>query len=137
LLFFYFSLAFVHWSSMGKALIPLVKQELANLDKDLDRRWTTMNALKSYVKLMNTRTLPLFLDKVLESKQSSKASSRQYAISLLGSTCQSAWKKHHFSYKKNYGHCCEGSIFKCIFISSATRLWKSCGRHSQVWHWYF
>lgn len=66
---------------MGKALSPLVKQELANLDKDPGRRRTAMNALKSYVELLDTGTIPLFLDEVSDSKESSKAS-RQYAISL-------------------------------------------------------
>lgn len=66
---------------MGKALSPLVKQELANLDKDPGRRLTAMNALKGYVELLDTKTLPLFLDEVSDSKEGSKAS-RQYAISL-------------------------------------------------------
>jgi len=66
---------------MEKALSPLVKQELANIDKDPGRKQTTMNAPKTYVDLLDTRKIPLFLDEVSDSTESNKAS-HQYAISL-------------------------------------------------------
>ncbi|XP_057857468.1 protein SINE1 isoform X2 [Cryptomeria japonica] len=65
---------------MGKALSPLVKQELANLNKDPDRRRTSMNVLKTYVELLDTKSIPLFLAEVSDFKQSK--ASRQHAISL-------------------------------------------------------
>eukprot|EP01018_Ginkgo_biloba_P024325 Gb_08088 [translate_table: standard] len=65
---------------MGKALSPLVKQELANLDKDPASRRTAMNALRTYVELLDTKTIPLFLAQVSDSREGQ--TSRQYAISL-------------------------------------------------------
>ncbi|XP_027351141.1 protein SINE1-like [Abrus precatorius] len=56
---------------MGRCLSPLVRQELANLDKDEDSRKSAMKALKSYVKDLDFKAIPVFLAKVSETKESS------------------------------------------------------------------
>ncbi|KAG7961135.1 hypothetical protein I3843_09G001400 [Carya illinoinensis] len=53
---------------MGRNLSPILRQELANLDKDADSRKSAMKALKSYVKDLDSKTIPLFLAQVSENK---------------------------------------------------------------------
>ncbi|KAG6708608.1 hypothetical protein I3843_06G083800 [Carya illinoinensis] len=53
---------------MGRNLSPILRQELANLDKDGDSRKSAMKALKSYVKDLDSKTIPLFLAQVSENK---------------------------------------------------------------------
>ncbi|CAN0913560.1 Protein SINE1 [Linum grandiflorum] len=65
---------------MGRSLSPL-KRELANLDKDAESRKSAMKALKSYVKDMDSRAIPLFLAQVSETKETGSISG-EYTISL-------------------------------------------------------
>ncbi|KAJ6738978.1 PROTEIN SINE1, partial [Salix koriyanagi] len=51
---------------MGRNLSPLLRQELANLDKDSDSRKSAMKALKSYVKGLDSKAIPQFLAQFLE-----------------------------------------------------------------------
>ncbi|KAI3978158.1 hypothetical protein MKX01_012989 [Papaver californicum] len=53
---------------MGRNLSPVMRRELANLDKDADGRKSAMKALKSYVKDLDSEAIPLFLAQVLETK---------------------------------------------------------------------
>jgi len=64
---------------MGRSLSPLVRQELANLDKDEDSRKSAMKALKSYVKDLDFKAIPVFLAKVSESKENV---SEEFTISI-------------------------------------------------------
>ncbi|XP_020218564.1 protein SINE1 [Cajanus cajan] len=64
---------------MGRSLSPLVRQELANLDKDEDSRKSAMKALKSYVKDLDFKAIPVFLAKVSESKENC---SGEFTISI-------------------------------------------------------
>ncbi|GAB4851458.1 hypothetical protein Ancab_030860 [Ancistrocladus abbreviatus] len=66
---------------MGRNLSPVVRQELANLVKDPDSRKSAMKALTSYVKDIDPSAIPLFLDRVSETKDVG-ASPGEYAISL-------------------------------------------------------
>ncbi|XP_042514584.1 protein SINE1-like isoform X2 [Macadamia integrifolia] len=66
---------------MGRNLSPVLRRELANLDKDADSRKLAMKALKSYVKDLDSKAIPLFLAQVSESKDSG-SSSGEYTISL-------------------------------------------------------
>ncbi|XP_062113495.1 protein SINE1 [Humulus lupulus] len=54
---------------MGKSLSPILKRELANLDKDADSRRSAMKALKSYVKDLDSKAIPLFLAQVSQTKE--------------------------------------------------------------------
>ncbi|CAI0384012.1 unnamed protein product [Linum tenue] len=65
----------------GRNLSPILKRELANLDKDADSRKSAMKALKSYVKEMDSRAIPLFLAQVSETKETGSLSG-EYTISL-------------------------------------------------------
>ncbi|CAL1356505.1 unnamed protein product [Linum trigynum] len=65
----------------GRNLSPILKRELANLDKDADSRKSAMKALKSYVKEMDSRAIPLFLAQVSETKETGSISG-EYTISL-------------------------------------------------------
>ncbi|KAK7336247.1 hypothetical protein VNO77_16783 [Canavalia gladiata] len=56
---------------MGRSLSPLVRQLLANLDKDEDSRKSAMKELKVYVKDLDFKAIPIFLAKVSETKESS------------------------------------------------------------------
>ncbi|KAE8725223.1 short-chain dehydrogenase/reductase family protein [Hibiscus syriacus] len=62
---------------MGRNLSPILRQELANLDKDADSRKSAMKALKSYVKDLDSKAIPVFLAKVSETKETG-----EYTISL-------------------------------------------------------
>ncbi|KAK7396165.1 hypothetical protein VNO78_16976 [Psophocarpus tetragonolobus] len=64
---------------MGRSLSPMVRRELANLDKDEDSRKSAMKALKSYVKDLDFKAIPVFLAKVSESKENC---SGEFTISI-------------------------------------------------------
>ncbi|XP_074563917.1 protein SINE1-like [Curcuma longa] len=49
---------------MGRSLSPLLRQELANLDKDADCRRSAMKALKTYAKDLDSKAIPHFLSEV-------------------------------------------------------------------------
>ncbi|XP_057721904.1 protein SINE1 [Arachis stenosperma] len=66
---------------MGKNLSPVMQQELANLDKDPDSRKSAMKALKSYVKDLDCKAIPVFLAKVSETKETGSLSG-EFTISL-------------------------------------------------------
>ena len=54
---------------MSRNLSPIVRRELANLDKDADSRKSAMKALRSYVKDLDSSAIPLFLAQVSETKE--------------------------------------------------------------------
>ncbi|PON44199.1 Coatomer beta subunit [Parasponia andersonii] len=54
---------------MGRSLSPILKRELANLDKDADSRRSAMKALNSYVKDLDSKAIPLFLAQVSQTKE--------------------------------------------------------------------
>ncbi|WCJ43660.1 ARM repeat superfamily protein [Euphorbia peplus] len=66
---------------MGRNLSPVLRRELANLDKDADSRRSAMKALKSYVKDLDSKAIPLFLAQVSETKETGSLSG-EYTISL-------------------------------------------------------
>ncbi|KAJ1417749.1 Armadillo-type fold [Sesbania bispinosa] len=66
---------------MGRNLSPVVRRELANLDKDEDSRKSAMKALKSYVKDLDFKAIPVFLAKVSETKENGSLSG-EFTISL-------------------------------------------------------
>lgn len=66
---------------MGRSLSPILRRQLENLDKDAESRKCAMKALKSYVKELDSKAIPLFLAQVSETKESN-ASSGEYTISL-------------------------------------------------------
>ncbi|XP_065851779.1 protein SINE1 [Euphorbia lathyris] len=66
---------------MGKSLSSVLQRELANLDKDADSRRSAMKALKSYVKDLDSKAIPLFLAQVSETKETGSLSG-EYTISL-------------------------------------------------------
>ncbi|XP_073283534.1 protein SINE1-like [Primulina huaijiensis] len=65
---------------MRRSLSPILR-ELENLEKDADSRKLAMKALKSYVKDLDSKAIPMFLAKVSESKETG-VSSGEYTISL-------------------------------------------------------
>ncbi|XP_031389707.1 protein SINE1-like [Punica granatum] len=66
---------------MGRNLSPVLRRELANLDKDADSRKSAMKALKSYVKDLDSKAIPMFLEQVSETKETGSLSG-EYTISL-------------------------------------------------------
>ncbi|KAL8211345.1 hypothetical protein R6Q57_005782 [Mikania cordata] len=66
---------------MGRNLNLLLKQELGNLDKDADSRKPALKEIKSYVKELDLKAIPIFLDQVSKSKESG-LTSVDYTISL-------------------------------------------------------
>ncbi|KAF4346458.1 hypothetical protein G4B88_019968 [Cannabis sativa] len=54
----------MRWSTMGRNLYPLLQEELKNLDKDADSRKAAMRALKSFVKDLDSKEIPLFIAEV-------------------------------------------------------------------------
>ncbi|XAR68662.1 hypothetical protein NMG60_11003865 [Bertholletia excelsa] len=66
---------------MGRSLGPILRQELENLDKDASSRKSAMKALKSYVKDLDSKAIPLFLAQVSETKETG-SSTGEYTISL-------------------------------------------------------
>lgn len=67
---------------MVRLLSPVLRRELANLDKDADSRKSAMKALESYVTDMDSKTIPLFLAQVSETKEMGSVSG-EYTISLF------------------------------------------------------
>jgi len=59
---------------------PLVKQDLAKLEKDGESRRVAFNALKQFVETLEPSSVPRFLAQVSESKDT--GGNRSYAISL-------------------------------------------------------
>ncbi|KAI3696887.1 hypothetical protein L6452_29484 [Arctium lappa] len=66
---------------MGRNLSPVLRRELENLDKDADSRKSAMKALKSYVKDLDSKAIPIFLAQVSETKETGLTSG-EYTISL-------------------------------------------------------
>ncbi|XVF42086.1 hypothetical protein PTKIN_Ptkin01aG0331800 [Pterospermum kingtungense] len=66
---------------MGRNLSPILRRELANLDKDANSRKSAMKALKSYVKDLDSKAIPVFLAQVSETKETGCVSG-EYTISL-------------------------------------------------------
>lgn len=66
---------------MGRILNPILSRELANLDKDPDSRKSAMKALKSYVKDLDSKEIPLFLSLLSVTKGPDPASG-EHTISL-------------------------------------------------------
>lgn len=66
---------------MGRNLSPVLRRELENLDKDADSRKSAMKALKSYVKDLDSKAIPVFLAQVSETKETGLTSG-EYTISL-------------------------------------------------------
>ncbi|KMT15635.1 hypothetical protein BVRB_3g056260 [Beta vulgaris subsp. vulgaris] len=66
---------------MGRNLSPVLRQELAKLEKDADSRRSAMKALKLYVKDMDLKAIPLFLAQVSETKDAG-SSPGEYTISI-------------------------------------------------------
>ena len=66
---------------MGRNLSPLLRQELANLDKDADSHKSAMKALKSNVKGLDSKAIPQFLAQVSETRETGSLSG-EYTISL-------------------------------------------------------
>ncbi|KAJ4824631.1 Protein sine1 [Turnera subulata] len=66
---------------MGRNLSPILRRELANLDKDSASRKSAMKALKSYVKDLDSKAIPMFLAQVSETKETGSISG-EYTISL-------------------------------------------------------
>ncbi|WRX23922.1 hypothetical protein QQP08_016409 [Theobroma cacao] len=66
---------------MGRNLSPILRRELANLDKDADSRKSAMKALKSYVRDLDSKAIPVFLAQVSETKETGSVSG-EYTISL-------------------------------------------------------
>lgn len=66
---------------MGRNLSPVLRRELANLDKDADSRKSAMKALKSYVKDLDSQAIPRFLAQVSETQEPG-SSPGEYTISL-------------------------------------------------------
>lgn len=69
-------------AQVGGNLSPALFQELEKLEKDADSRRSALKALKSYVKDLDTRAIPLFLAQVSETKEQPGASFGEHAISL-------------------------------------------------------
>lgn len=59
----------------------MLQREIQNLDKDADSRKSAMRALKSYVKDLDMKTIPIFLAQVSETKETGSLSG-EFTISL-------------------------------------------------------
>ncbi|CAI9268333.1 unnamed protein product [Lactuca saligna] len=68
-------------TKMGRSLSPVLRRELENLDKDAASRKSAMKALKSYVKDLDSKAIPIFLAQVSETKETGTTSG-EYTISL-------------------------------------------------------
>ncbi|KAK2451080.1 ARM repeat superfamily protein [Trifolium repens] len=66
---------------MSRNLSPVLRKQLENLDKDADSRKSAMIALKSYVKDMDFKSIPIFLAQVSETKETGTVSG-EFTISL-------------------------------------------------------
>ncbi|KAJ6403561.1 hypothetical protein OIU84_015469 [Salix udensis] len=71
----------LNWSTMGRNVSPILRQELANLDTDGDSCKSTMKALKSYVEGLDSKANPQFLAEVSDTKETGSLSD-EYTISL-------------------------------------------------------
>ncbi|CAN1765388.1 Protein SINE1 [Linum perenne] len=60
----------------------ILNRELSNLDKDLKTRKSAMKALKSYVESKDSSSIPLFLSRVSETKETGLLSG-EYTVSLF------------------------------------------------------
>ncbi|XP_027357207.1 protein SINE1-like [Abrus precatorius] len=67
--------------TMRRSLSPVLQREIQNLDKDADSRKSAMRALKSYVKDLDMKTIPIFLAQVSETKETGTLSG-EFTISL-------------------------------------------------------
>ncbi|XXG42598.1 hypothetical protein AAC387_Pa01g2838 [Persea americana] len=65
---------------MGRSLIPILCGELANLEKDAESRKSATKALKSYVRDLDARKIPLFLAQLAERKGPGQTD--EYTITL-------------------------------------------------------
>lgn len=59
---------------MGRSLNPILQQELENLDKDAESHRAAMKALKSFVKDMDSKEIPLFLTEISRNKEAGSLS---------------------------------------------------------------
>ncbi|KAK4769574.1 hypothetical protein SAY86_027724 [Trapa natans] len=66
---------------MGRNLSPVLCKQLANLDEEADSRNSAMKAMESYVKEMDSKSIPLFLSQLSEIRESGSLS-EEYLISL-------------------------------------------------------
>ncbi|GLT90429.1 hypothetical protein SLE2022_083620 [Rubroshorea leprosula] len=66
---------------MGRNLSSILQRELENLDKDANSRKSAMRALKSYVKDLDSKAIPIFLAQVSETKETGSLCG-EYTISL-------------------------------------------------------
>ncbi|CAL9112134.1 unnamed protein product [Musa acuminata var. zebrina] len=67
---------------MGRSLSPVLRQELANLDKDPDSRRSAMKALKSYAKDLDSKAIPRFLAEVSDTNGAFGMPAGECTISL-------------------------------------------------------
>ncbi|CAL9107317.1 unnamed protein product [Musa textilis] len=67
---------------MGRSLSPVLRQELANLDKDADSRRSAMKALKSYAKDLDSKSIPRFLAEVSDTNGAPGMPAGECTISL-------------------------------------------------------
>ncbi|CAH9069077.1 unnamed protein product [Cuscuta epithymum] len=69
-----------------RSISPIVRRELENLEKDADSRKSAMKTLKSYVKELDSKAIPLFLAQVSETNteggRKCASSAGEHAISL-------------------------------------------------------
>ncbi|XP_073115695.1 protein SINE1 isoform X2 [Elaeis guineensis] len=54
---------------MGRNLILVLRKEFENLDKDTESRRVAMKAVESYIKDLDSRTIPLFIAQICETKE--------------------------------------------------------------------
>jgi hypothetical protein len=70
----------------SRYLSPVVKQDLAELDKDGERRRIAMQSLKAFVDQLDYVSMPRFLNQVLETRE--PGGPRPYAVSLVQDVAQ-------------------------------------------------
>ncbi|KAE8659433.1 hypothetical protein F3Y22_tig00116962pilonHSYRG00387 [Hibiscus syriacus] len=68
---------------MGRNLTPILRRELANLDKDVDSRKSAIKAQKSYVRDLDSKAIPVFLAQVSETKETRLSYQRKGQVYLL------------------------------------------------------
>ncbi|XP_021828797.1 uncharacterized protein LOC110769175 [Prunus avium] len=59
---------------MGRSLSPILRREMENLDKDAHSRRSAMKALKSYMKELDSKPIPMFLAQVSQTKETGSLS---------------------------------------------------------------
>ncbi|RWV95690.1 hypothetical protein GW17_00041662 [Ensete ventricosum] len=67
---------------MGRSVSPVLRQELANLDKDADSRRSAIKVLKSYAKDLDSKAIPRFLAEVTDTKGAAGVPAGECTISL-------------------------------------------------------